>query len=151
MNENFYKDFYKLCNSLGVVTQLVNGGYLENSTLINNKGAEQLLKAKEIPEIDWIDEYRGLFKKEHTGRAGLTADALSVANKMKRFQIQFGHDKETILRATKEYIKDTDPNFIQEADYFIFKKDGKRNEERSKLAAWCELGDDKQQIFTRDA
>jgi len=42
----------------------------------------------------------------------------------------------------------TDPSFIQEADYFIFKKDGKKNEERSKLAAWCEISEAPESVYT---
>lgn len=148
MLENFHENFYKLCLSLGVVDQLVTSGYLENPTLINNKGAEQLVKANIVEELDWIEEYRELFKKANTGRAGLCSDLLSVTNKMKRFQVQFGYTKDQILEATRSYIKDTDPSFIQEADYFIFKKDGKKNEERSKLAAWCEISDAPDSVYT---
>lgn len=148
MLENFHENFYKLCSSLGIVEQLVTSGYLESPTLINNKGAEQLVKANLTDDLSWIEEYRELFKKSNTGRPGLCSDLLSVTNKMKRFQVQFGYTKDQILEATRDYIKDTDPNFIQEADYFIFKKDGKKNEERSKLAAWCEISDAKESVYT---
>lgn len=148
MLENFHENFYKLCLSLGVVDQLVTSGYLESPTLINNKGAEQLVKANVVEDLSWIEEYRELFKKANTGRAGLCSDLLSVTNKMKRFQVQFGYSKDQILEATRSYIKDTDPSFIQEADYFIFKKDGKKNEERSKLAAWCEISEAPDSVYT---
>jgi hypothetical protein len=69
------------------------------------------------------------------------SDRISVSNKLKRFILQFGYSKEQIMVATKNYITEMrgSPDYIQEADYFIFKKDHKKNEERSKLAAWCEL------------
>lgn len=148
MLDNFHENFYKLCTSLGIVDQLVTAGYLETPTMITNKGAEQLVKANLTDDLSWIEEYRDLFKKANTGRAGLCSDSLSVTSKMKRFQIQFGYSKDQILQATKDYIKDTDPSFIQEADYFIFKKDGKKNEERSKLAAWCEISEAPESVYT---
>jgi len=138
--ENFYKNFYNLCMATGVVDQLVNSGYMENVSLINNKGSEQVLKADLIEDISWIEDYRKLFNSKNTGRSGLTSDSLSVHTKMKRFMIQFDYTKEEILEATQLFIKDNyGTPYVQEADYFIFKKDGKKNEERSKLAAWCDV------------
>lgn len=152
MNE-FKEKFYDLCLAIGVVDQLILAGYLENESTINAKGAEQILKAIPREDPEWIEEYREMFSKKSTGRAGLMSDSISVTNKMKRFQIQFGYDKDLILKATAQYIKDSDPSYYQEADYFIFKRDGKKNEERSKLAAWCDLiinDEDKHSLFTKD-
>lgn len=154
MDEKFYENFYKLCIATGVMDQMKTMGYMEDARLFSAKGAEQIVKAKLTSPISWIDEYRELFNRKNTGRSGLTSDILTITKKMTRFQVQFGYTKDQIMKATRAYIEDgkKDPRFIQEADYFIFKKEGKNNEERSKLAAWCETDDEEeeQQLFTRD-
>lgn len=138
---DFNENFYKMCIALGVVDQLIQSGYMVDANTLSGKGAEQVVKAFVTEELDWVEEYRKLFSKNSTGKSGLMSDKISVSNKLKRFILQFGYSKEKILLATKNYITEMKgtPEFIQEADYFIFKRDNKKNEERSKLAAWCEL------------
>lgn len=146
MNDNFYKNFYQMCQAIGVTKQLSEAGFLETEGILSAKGSEQIVKADiDLGDFTWCQEYQEKFSKNNIGITGKKSDIVSIIKKMKRFMIMFGHSPDIILKATDRYISDNKhkPQFIREADYVIFKKEG--TEERSTLAGYCEdigSGDD---------
>lgn len=144
--EVFFKSFYDLCLSLGVIDQLIEKKYLDSSTSISRKGYDNITKhvLKIIPEegkLDWVEEYRELFHNKRIGISGKKGDPKTVSEKLLRFTIQYPqYTKDMILKATIKYLKYCLANgiFIMDADNFIFKIENKRTEERSRLAVYCE-------------
>lgn len=128
-----------MCQATGIIDQLVTAGYLLDELTISPIGAEQILKSKIKEDVGFGEIYRAKFKKNNIGIAGKTGDPSSVLNKLNRFVLQYGYSEDVILKATDLYLKSTDnPIYIMEADYFIFKRDGYKSEEKSKLASFCE-------------
>lgn len=84
--------------------------------------------------VDWIEEYRALFK-EGKGKRG---DKNACIDKMCRFTNTYGFSKEDIFTATKAYLDSLhgDYTYCMQADYFIFKK--AEQTESSKLLTWIE-------------
>jgi hypothetical protein len=137
--KEFYENFYKMCSATGIVEQLVTAGYLTDFTTISPVGAEQILKSKFKENVGFTEIYRSKFKKNNIGIVGKTGDPSSVSNKLNRFVLQYGYSEDVILEATDLYIKSVDnPTYIMQADYFIFKRDGFKSEEKSMLASFCE-------------
>lgn len=97
---------------------------VKKSTRIINEGFDE-----------FIDEYRNLWKGLKVGSLG---SSKSCSDKMKRWMSENPkYSKENILQAAKIYINSLDNyQYLQQADYFIFKKDGK--EETSRLSAFID-------------
>ena len=138
-----FENFYKLCLVTGVVKQLEQAGFLVDENTLSNLGAEQVLKVYDV-EISVAEKYKEKFSKKHIGVAGKLGDKIAIINKLKRFKLQYGYSDEVILKAVDLYLQENrlKPQFIMKADYFIFKRDGFKNEERSELAVWCETVDE---------
>ena len=84
---------------------------------------------------EFIEEYRNLWKGLKVGSLG---SYRTCYDKMKRWMSENpNYSKEDILKAARIYIKSLDNyQYLQQADYFIFKKDGK--DENSRLSAFIE-------------
>jgi len=115
---------------------IVEQTYIDKKlTEFNNK----YLKS-EVPNIlyntyqsfdDFVNEYRGLFKGLKPGSQG---NLQSIKEKLTKW-LKSNPDKtkEDIIRATKLYIHSVDNlKYLQQADYFIYKKDA--NGIRSRLS-----------------
>ena len=84
---------------------------------------------------EFIEEYRNLWKGLKVGSLG---SYKTCYDKMKRWMSENpNYSKDDILKAARIYIKSLDNyQYLQQADYFIFKKDGK--DENSRLSAFIE-------------
>lgn len=87
---------------------------------------------------DWIEDWVDIFPRGVKNKAGklLRHPAKSVLKKMEGFMKEYDYDVQTIIEATKAYIKngeDNDFRYTRAAIYFISKKG-----EGSDLASWCE-------------
>ena len=70
-------------------------------------------------EIDWLDEYRDLFKNVNKERKG---DKKTVNNKLKKFMINYPTvTKEQIINAAKLYLREQNPTYVMDSGYFIEK------------------------------
>jgi len=106
----------------------------------NNEPNVQHFKTENYPVIlknskesfdDFVNEYRGLFKGLKPGSQG---NLQSIKEKLTKW-LKSNPDKtkEDIIRATKLYIHSVDNlKYLQQADYFIYKKDA--NGIRSRLS-----------------
>lgn len=79
---------------------------------------EMSLFVKEEDTLNWVDEYRELFRGIKLGSMG---DRNGVVKNLKKFIKNTKCTKKQILDATKYYIKNTDPKYIQKAHYFVYK------------------------------
>lgn len=89
-------------------------------------------------ELDTLVEaYLDLFPKgvKNGGMKPLRSNVRDTVAKMKKFQVKYGYDKETILKATKNFIERLKGvyTYCPTAEYFIM-KDGS-----SALATECEM------------
>ena len=83
----------------------------------------------------WISEYRNLFKGIKVGSMG---DPNAVTKKMMLFlKNNPRYSKDQVIQATKNYIKNTEPKYTMQADYFIYKT-GNDKVQSSKLLVWLE-------------
>ena len=84
---------------------------------------------------EFIEEYRKLWKGLKVGSLG---SYRTCYDKMKRWMSENpNYSKEDILKAARIYINSLDNyQYLQQADYFIFKKDGK--DENSRLSAFID-------------
>lgn len=95
----------------------------------------------------WIEEYRTVFGK---GKKGDPKACLSKMDIFLKENPQY--DKDIIIEAAKLYVSETDPRYLQQADYFISKKlgDGVLT---SRLRQFCERSssgesaDERENIF----
>ena len=160
---NFYREQFGGIATRASVLTLINNGYLEfvdptneqitfsNLTLTNKArflvADMPTLQAKEATiasnKLDWMEEWYSFFPKGvksggYPVRSGLTG----CRTKMFKFLKKNKFNKDTILLATKLYIKEMEKvnySFMSLAHYFI-EKDGK-----SILEAYCEQVLDKQE------
>jgi hypothetical protein len=138
---NYEKPEYKLrqkgidfIKEVDTLFQKVNIEIKEKPNQITKSQIKSI--ATEISE--WIDEYRNLFKGL---KAGVMGDKNACITKMVRFYQEYPDfkDKNIILSATKKYIQNEahqNYKYLQRADYFIFKLNGK--EETSRLSSFCD-------------
>ena len=84
---------------------------------------------------EFIEEYRNIWKGLKLGSMGSPS---ACRDKMLRWMKENpSYSKEDILKAARIYIKSLDNyQYLQQADYFIYKKDGK--EESSRLSAFID-------------
>lgn len=92
-------------------------------------------KLIEVPE-DLTERYRALFKGLKPGSMGYSK---GVEQKLKRF---FNENPETtadlVIKATERYLDSlTSYDFLQQADYFIYKRE-RNGEESSRLSTYIE-------------
>jgi hypothetical protein len=91
---------------------------LEKIIVKNYKTHKYVLNIEE-QQLDWVDQYRLLFKGLKPRSMG---DRVAVNKKMKAFLKKYPEfTPNDILKATKFYIENTDSKFIKQADYFIEK------------------------------
>lgn len=98
-------------------------------------------KKEDEPISAWINSWLEIFPFGKVNGRFLRSDAEICIERMQWFIEKFKYDKETILTATRAYIKDQENSesrhtFTRNANYFIYK--GRDNAERiSDLATWC--------------
>ena len=91
------------------------------------------------PNLDWLDDYRGLFRGISPGSMG---DRQGVAKKMKKLMKTSKYTPEEILAATSWYINNTDPRYVMRAHYFIDKNGSSTLGATLEEADFGELTDD---------
>jgi hypothetical protein len=138
MDDKFLSRFWSLCKNTGVIDQLVEKGLLLDEGHFNDKAIPYI--KEEIPiDDEFVQTYRRMFSKENIKISGKTGDYNCVKKYLYKFMMVFGFDKETILQATRNYLRDykSKPTYIMNADYFIRKEDTGKVA-RSHLAGYCE-------------
>ena len=99
---------------------------------------EKLEIADENGIETWIEEWINLFPNRKHGRT-FKCHPQDAILRMKEFMSKHGYDKDTIIAATKRYVKEgeeeADNKYTMEALYFIYK--GKGQEKASKLSSVC--------------
>lgn len=88
--------------------------------------------------VNWIDEYRMLFRGKKQGAMGDPNACLLKMQKFIKTYPQF--TKEQILKATALYIESNSPRYtyLQQADYFISKQGGNDKIATSRLLTYLE-------------
>lgn len=127
------------------LAKLLEGDYIKvtdsSEGLFDLRAKSLKFKAKEVGveevvekpkragiQIDWIDEYRKLFKAK-TSAIGIMGSRTLCLTKMKKFMVLSKVDKGLIMAATRYYLATiNDIRYIQRADYFINKDGGSRLE-----------------------
>lgn len=96
---------------------------------------KEIPKRVNIPEIDFTLEFRSLWKGLKVGSQG---SPKACHDKLQRWMTENpDYSKSDILKAAKMYIKSVDNyKYLQSAEYFIYKKDGK--EESSRLSSFID-------------
>ena len=141
LNQFGYTDHY-----LGEIYHLLeDGGWLKITGKKVPEDCEvrqKFLQLLDVPDdsviIDWIEEYRELFKNTRPGAMG---DKNVCVGNMVRFLTAYPqYTKEDILKATKYYVDTMRGNYkyLTQADYFISKKDIKTGEVTCKLLPFVE-------------
>lgn len=93
-------------------------------------------------EIDWLEEYRDLFKNVNKERKG---DKKTVNHKLKKFMIHYPTvTKEQIINATKLYLREQNPTYVMDSGYFI-EKNG-----NSKILEYLNRLDKEKEVTTFD-
>lgn len=136
-------------NEYVVLSCIANGSEIPDIANINNvlnsllekaliqqveKRIELRTKAKKLFNIennsdlnveDWIDEYRNMFPSGvHSGGYPVRGVKKTCIINLKKFMLEFGRDKKTILEATKIYIEKKQQenfNYMMLAHFFIYK------------------------------
>lgn len=160
LKEKRFEDIHRLfpVNYQKYIASLIKQGYVLNEEKEEIDLAKLILNKSKLKKIfgeiessnGWIDEYRELFKGKKSGAMG---SRTACVKKMDKFIQEFGFSKETILHATRRYInktKDGGYNYLQQADYFIYKNEivAGSSIEHSRLSTFCEEVDmlDKEEI-----
>lgn len=109
-----------------------------NSKVKNANIGKNLLPKEEQVSDEFVKQFRSLFKGTKLGAMG---SEKAVKSKLTRFIKENPKATEDIIiEATRRYIDSLDSyRYIQQADYFIFKRDVySHNEESSKLSAYVD-------------
>lgn len=120
---------YDLIQKVNPELPYVVEGKLTNLEL-TDKGTGILLDKVQVVKkkaIDWIDEYRKLFKGIKPQSMG---DRKACEDNMRWFLNRYPNfTKEQIIQAAKKHIADNSakPQYTRRADYFIKKQDANRN------------------------
>ena len=90
----------------------------------------------------WIDEWVDIFPRGvRSGGRLLRGDKISCLRKMRVFLKEYPYTRETILEATRNYIKSKEQEgytYTRCAVYFIYRVDQSRSDKVSDLATWCD-------------
>lgn len=122
-----------LLQTKGVISRervLGNGIIINKNLFITN------ITPKEVSDSK-IDELRRIFARTKPGAMGAS---FTVRNKILRFITNYPYTIDDIIRVSKKYVDsfNGDYTYMKQLDYFIFKRDNKKNEETSQLLAWLE-------------
>ena len=115
------------------ITDFINSNYEES------KGNRKSLLASTMSDIEkWIDEWLDVFPLGvKSGGKLVRSDRKGCIKKMAKFVLENPYYKDTIIAATKEYVKtfnkEDNYRYMKCATYFISKED-----QGSELAAWCD-------------
>lgn len=112
---------------------LINKIKLTN-ILHNNKFQIPLFEKEEL-KFDWISTYINMFKEVNPDKK---SNIRNVEVRFKWFFKEYSgeYNKDDILKATEEYLKNTNPMYIREPHYFI--KKGNGTNLTSDLLTWLE-------------
>lgn len=124
--------------------------YIQDDEVYITSGGRSLLKQLDSkPEIEdeFVDKYRELFSKSALGVPGKMGDRNGIKKKLEIFMSKYPFSEDQILEAAENYIQTQRENnyqYLQQADYFIFKQDNMKIV-TSRLAEFCEqLGESDQ-------
>lgn len=133
------KKLSELIDKLGIRKQLLNRGYIKEDGLTFTPKAYELIDVveKKTEGVEtWIDEWIDLFPTGvKSGGHYVKSNKVDCLIKMKRFIKTYGYDKDTIMEATKNYVRDKQRQgyaYMQVAHYFIMKNGA------STLASACD-------------
>jgi flavodoxin len=135
-----------------ILNNLQKNGYIRimNYENLEIKIRPQLQKLIETEVMDFISQYRSLFKGKKQGVMGSSETCNKNMAEFMRAYPQYS--KQHILKATEAYIQSCQGNnytYLQQADYFIFKnQDHTRINKISRLLQWCEEINDNTIIST---
>lgn len=122
ITQNLYKDGYLEIEYVGDVRKFI----------IKDKIGDEI--------VDWIDEYRKLWKDAIKQRRGVMGDKNMCIKRMKRFLMHNDYTKAQIFKATRSYLKHKintgAVKFIRLPQNFIYAPVG--DGEVSDLLTWCE-------------
>lgn len=135
------KQFIKIINDEKIILREKGKLFIELISiekLSSTKNNKQIVKSDRLINVEldsFIDDFRNKFKGLKPGSMGSEA---SCKMKMYRWMKENpSYTPEQILKAADIYIKSLNNyQYLQRADYFIYKKDGK--EESSGLAAYID-------------
>jgi len=101
----------------------------------SENGIQVTAETLRIPVDHWATEYVEIFPKSHRSNVN------DIVVRLDKFMKLYNFDKDTILGATKMYIKhqensDSGHAFTRKAIFFIFKNE--KEGRVSDLAAWCD-------------
>lgn len=140
-NKNFIKIIQEQDEEVLVIRE--KGNLLIDYLLIeglNPKDTEKQIVKKSKREIhdgldEFVKEYRNLWKGLKIGSMGSHNTCFDKLSRW--FSENPSYTKDDVLNAAKLYIKSLDNyQYLQQADYFIYKKDGK--EESSRLSSFID-------------
>lgn len=152
---NKENDTIKLLQSLGIMKQLSNRGFIHDETELKftDQALEKITQAPKQTDtvLEWINDFREIFPKGiRSGGLPVRGDKQSCLKKMRKFVKEYPeYDKDLILKATKNYVDNKareQYNYMQTAHYFIYKQN------MSTLASECEniLENDEDQFTSFD-
>lgn len=126
-------------STIDIINEIINEN-LELGDFVLLDKAKSLFEQDELSAkindvSNWIEDYRKRFKGIKNNAMG---DSKACIKKMQVFMKNNPkYSKEDILRATDNYIKETVPMYVKQADYFIYKT-GNDNIAVSSLGMYCE-------------
>ncbi len=113
------------------ITQ-INTPITKNKRVLGRK-----IEATEDIDYSFVDEFRSIFKGT---KAGAMGTAKLVGLKLNRFMKERPEaTKDVIMEAARRYLNSLNSyNYVQQADYFIYKRDPITMEESSRLSAFVD-------------
>lgn len=135
--DHYLGEIYHLLQDDGWIK--INGKKLPDDIVVRQKFVDLLINpVDETVVIDWIDQYRELFKNTRPG--GMGDKHVCISNMVRFLEAYPQYTKEDILKATKYYISTFQGKYqyLTQADYFISKTDPKTHVVTSKLAGFVE-------------
>ena len=145
-NANLNEPLYKLSNLGTKLVEKIKKCFdeIKQSELFDIKPQAEHKVVEEISKFDsssWIKDWLSIFPSKSPDGRLLKSHPSSLIAKMNKFLEKYNYDKEIIMAATKEYIrnqelKEEGHRYTRTATYFIYKGTGTTY--CSDLADWCE-------------
>jgi hypothetical protein len=130
------------------LVEFIKGEFTKSNEQVTSEkiavsGVENLKDAIASDDVDsWIDSWVELFPRGvRTFGKLVRSDKQSCLRKMRVFMKEYGYDKDTIMTATRKYVKvkeDDGYRAMRCAVYFIYRVETSLRDKVSDLAAYCE-------------